>query len=418
VRKVAPVALTEPTLRGLLTRADRQRSLVSGVSRSHVWVVGTIAVLVGVGFAIALDPLDLAVYRYGGRSLLDGTPLYAGSDPATGYPFTYPPVAALLFIPLALLPGKAATVAWLAVSVVALAVTLRIFVRVQRVPITPLQLGGLVMLASALYPVRETYFFGQINLLLMCAICCDLLVLRGRWSGVLIGIAAGIKLTPLVFVALLLLIGRRTAAVRAMLAFAATVLVGFVLVPSSATTYWTETVWDPGRVGGVEYVRNQSALGTMTRLLGEEPSTPLWFAVAAPFAGALLVVAALTWRRGARDVAVLLAAGSMLLASPISWDHHWVWGAPALLVLARRAHPLVTAAWAVLLFVGCRYLAPGGESRELTWPWWHHILGNGYVWALLLTAAAAAVPLWGQPRIGSRSEQVRRDALAPTRVRH
>ena len=150
----------------------------------------------------------------------------------------------------------------------------------------------------------------------------------------------------------LVLVGRRAAAARAVAVFLATVVVGFLLVPASAADYWTHTVWDAGRVGGIEYVRNQSVNGVLTRLLGEEPSTALWFAVAAPLAGAVLLLAAAVWRRGDRDVAVLLAAGSMLLASPISWDHHWVWAAPALLVLVRRAHPVLTGLWALP--------APGG----------------------------------------------------------
>ena len=139
-----------------------------------------------------------------------------------------------------------------------------------------------------------------------------------------------------------------------MAVFVATVVIGYLAAPTSAHSYWTHAVWDAGRVGGVEYVRNQSVNGVLTRFLGEEPSTALWFAVAAPLAGLVLLLAAVVWRRGDRDVAVLLAAGSMLLASPISWDHHWVWGAPALLVLVRLAHPVLTAA------VGLP--APGGLS--------------------------------------------------------
>ena len=152
------------------------------------------ALAVGVGVAVAWNPLDLGVYRFGGRSVLHGFPLYDGNDPATGYPFTYPPVAALLFVPVALLPGPAATALWVAASVVALALTLGMFLRQRSVRLSPVQLGGLVLLASVLYPVRETYGFGQVNLFIMCAVCVDLLVLRGRWTGLLIGLAAGIKL--------------------------------------------------------------------------------------------------------------------------------------------------------------------------------------------------------------------------------
>ena len=58
-------------------------------------------------------------------------------------------------------------------------------------------------------------------------------------------------------------------------------LVGFLAgAQLRGTAYWTHTVWDAGRVGGIEYVRNQSVNGVLTRLLGDEPSTALWFAVA------------------------------------------------------------------------------------------------------------------------------------------
>lgn len=59
---------------------------------------------------------DLHVYRYGGTAVLHQTALYGTDDPVTGYPFTYPPFAALLIIPLAVVPDAAAA-AWAAVLV-------------------------------------------------------------------------------------------------------------------------------------------------------------------------------------------------------------------------------------------------------------------------------------------------------------
>ena len=244
----------------------------------------------------------------------------------------------------------------------------------------------------ALDPVRETLMFGQVNLLLMALITYDLLVLRGRWSGFLVGIAAGIKLTPLVFVVLLVLVGRRADALRAVSSFTATVLVGVVLLPGDAAEYWTRALWDAGRVGGIEYIRNQSLNGTLTRLLHHEPSTLLWFAVAAPVGAALLLMATLWWRRGDRDLGVLLAAGAMLMCSPISWDHHFVWAAPLLLVLWRHAR-LATSPVAALLLVGLRPLVGHGEKSELTWTGLEQVAGNGYTWLVLALAAAAVVPL-------------------------
>ena len=89
---------------------------------------------------------------------------------------------------------------------------------------------GLVVGALALEPVWQNLRFGQVNLVLMAAVVVDLTRPERRSSGVLVGLAAGVKLTPLVFVVLLVLVGRRGAAGRATLTFLATVAVGFALV--------------------------------------------------------------------------------------------------------------------------------------------------------------------------------------------
>src|SRR4029079_12279068 len=103
----------------------------------------------------------------------------------------------------------------------------------------------------------------------------------------LVGLAAGVKLTPLVFVVLLVLVGRRTAAGRAVVAFAATVAVGFAVLPGAAS-YWTDGLLDANRVGPPALAHNQSAYGVLTRLLGAQPTTVVWLAVAVPVGAALL----------------------------------------------------------------------------------------------------------------------------------
>ena len=129
----------------------------------------------------------------------------------------------------------------------------------------------------------------------------------------------------------------------------------------------------------------------MTRLGHGEPAAWVWLPVSAVAGSALLALAALWWRRGARDVGVLLAAGAMLLCSPISWDHHFVWAAPLLLVLARRTPKLVLVAVAALLVVGLRPLVTHGDHRELDWQASQQLVGNGYTWLVLGFAVAAAV---------------------------
>ena len=388
----------------------------AGARRSAALPIVGIAVVYGVVWAFVVpNPFDLAVYRFGGTAVSDGFPLYGTEDPVTGRLFTYPPFAALLFVPLAHLPTWVATAVWTSAGVAALGGTIQLFLHEQGTYLSLRLLAGLLLLAVATEPVRDTLYFGQVNLLLMGAICADLLLLRGRWSGVLVGIAAGIKLTPLVFVVLLVLVGRRAAAARAGLTFGATVLVGFLVLPAAAATYWTHAVWDSGRVGGSEYIRNQSIYGAMTRILGAEPSTLGWLVATVPVTMAVLVLAARLWRGGARDTGLCMAAAAMLLASPISWDHHWVWGVPALLLLVGRANATVAAAWAVLLFAGGRLWVRNGERVELHWTWWENIWGNAYVWAALLAAGwvalMAAVGSDKRPRVST----VRANESSPPR---
>jgi len=343
-----------------------------------------------VGAVIGEFP-DLHVYRYGGHGVLDQWRVYASDDPTTGYPFTYPPFAAVLMVPLTLLPGWLAAGLWTGVSAACLAAAVVVVRRDLGRP-TPVWLLALVGIGSlALEPVWQNFAFGQINLVLMLAVLVDLVRPERRWSGVLVGLAAGVKLTPLVFVVMLVLIGHRGAATRASLTFAGTLLVGLVAVPG-ATTYWTEGLLEADRVGPPALAHNQSVFGALTRLLDESPPTWLWIAVAAPLALAMLLAAAAWWRRGQRVLGTCLGALAMLIASPVSWSHHWVWAVPVGLVLWERSR-WAAAAW-VAVFVARPILwPPWGEGRELDWRWFDHLVGNSYLFAALAVGIWAGIAL-------------------------
>jgi alpha-1,2-mannosyltransferase len=366
------------------------------VTRRPLLLVALLGLFAGVASAPWWGFVDLRVYRFGGGLVLDGLPLYAAAEPTTGLLFTYPPFAAIAMAPAALVPTWAAVSLMVAGSATALAMTLKVF-RVPAAWLVPVTVAAL-----ALDPVRETFQFGQVNLLLMAMVSIDLLVLRGRRSsGFLVGIAAGIKLTPLVFVVLLFLTGRRADGMRAVSAFAATLLAGVILLPDDTVAYWTRAVWETKRIGGTEYIRNQALSGTLTRLLHHEPSTAVWLLVAGTAGLALLSLSAASWRRGDQEVGVLIAAGAMLLCSPISWDHHFVWAAPLLVVLWRRGR-LVALAAAALLVPGVRALVEHGGGRELTWDTSQQLVGNGYAWLVLCLALLAAPGVrTGQVRVGA-----------------
>jgi alpha-1,2-mannosyltransferase len=331
---------------------------------------------------------DLLVYQWGGRAVLDGLSPYASDDPVTGLPFTYPPFAAVLMVPLALLPTWLAAALWTGASAGALGAAV-VVVRRALGHTTPAWLVVLVSVAAlALEPVWQNVTFGQINLVLMLAVLVDLLRPERRLSGVALGIAAGVKLTPLVFIVLLVLAGRPAAAARAVLAFGFTVAVGFVAMPGSAT-YWSDRLLDPSRVGPPALAHNQSVYGALTRLLDSPPSPHLWLAVAGPLAFAVVLVAAVWWRRGDRVLGTCLGAVAMLLASPVAWSHHWVWAVPVALVLWER-NRWAAAAWTAVFVARPILWPPWGAGREFEWSAPEHLVGNAYLLAALALAAWAS----------------------------
>jgi alpha-1,2-mannosyltransferase len=353
------------------------------------WIV-VVAVAGAVAGALAGGFTDLHVYRHAGSAVLDGTSVYDHDDPVTGLPFTYPPFAALLMVPVAALPGWLAAAVWTGASTACLAATVVVVRRADDRP-APGWLVGLVVAGSlALEPVWQNLSFGQVNTLLMVALLVDAVRPERRLSGVLVGLVAGVKLTPLVFVVLLLAVGHRAAAGRAALTFAATVALGFAVMPAGAASYWTDGLLDARRVGPPALAHNQSVLGALTRLVDGPPSTLVWLAVAGPIGLAVLGAAVLLWRRGDRVLAVGVTALSMLLASPVAWSHHWVWAVPVAVALWERSR-WGAVAW-TLVFVARPVLwPPWGEGRELAWDPVDHLVGNGYVLAALALAAWAVV---------------------------
>jgi alpha-1,2-mannosyltransferase len=253
----------------------------------------------------------------------------------------------------------------------------------------------------AFEPVWQNHVFAQINVVLMLALLVDVVRPDRRTAGILVGVAAGIKLNPLIFVVLLVLVGRRAASARAVVTFVGTVLLGLVAVPG-ATTYWGERLIDPTRVGPPSLAHNQSVTGALTRLLDGPPPTLLWLIVAGPLALATVLIAAAWWRRGDRVLAACLGAVAMLFASPISWSHHWVWVVPLALAVWERNRVAATL-WAAIFVARPMLWPPWGEKREYAWRWYEHTYGNAYLlaaialtgwlaWQLVVSRAASQPP--------------------------
>ena len=344
------------------------------------WWLAAVAVVtvffVARGLTVPGDLTDLDVYRAGGASWLHGSPLYTDEFPFW-LPFTYPPVAAVLFGALAILPLVAAATLLTAAGLVGL--SLASFGAVPHRAVALLAVTGGVLLE----PVRTTLTFGQVNLVLMGLVAADCLLGRTRWPrGLLVGLAAAVKLTPAVFILFFLARRQPGAAVTATVTFAAATSAGMLLAPADSLRYWHTTIFDPSRIGGGEFATNQSLRGALARLGLPEVC---WVVL-------VLVVLALAWRGARRAaepvvallvVALLVVAAAGLLVSPVSWSHHWVWIVPAVFVFAvrlyRNRRGMVALAAVVVAFAfGHRFL-PHARQRELEWTWWQHVLGNSYV---------------------------------------
>jgi alpha-1,2-mannosyltransferase len=363
----------------------------TGSTRAAVLALAAAAAVLGAVVAANHDGFkDLLVYQHAGQAVLDRAPVYGSEDPVSGLRFTYPPFAAVAMTPLALAPTWLAAAIWTAVSVVALVATVVVVRRALGRPTPAPLVVALPLAAFALEPVWQNATFGQINSVLMLAVLLDLLGPQTRRSGILVGLAAGVKLTPLVFVVLLVLVGRRTAAGRATLTFVVTVLLGLAVMPGAATTYWTDRLLDASRIGPPALAHNQSVEGVLTRLLDGPPPTMAWLAVAAPIAALVLLVAAGCWRTGDPVLGTGVAALAMLLASPVSWSHHWVWAFPIALALWEHGRWIATT-WSTVFVARPILWPPWGEHREYGWSPVDHVVGNAYVLAALALVVWAAV---------------------------
>jgi alpha-1,2-mannosyltransferase len=361
--------------------------LVASVAARFAW---TYLVPNGANF------VDLHVYVGGAATIGTGHPLYdyvyADQTPDFPLPFTYPPFAAVVFQPLHLVPFGLLAFAWQVGIIVALYgvvwLSLRLLGRADH---------RLAMLWTAVgiwtEPLRSTFDYGQINVVLVLAVLCA--VYSNRWwlSGLLVGLAAGIKLTPAI--SGLYFVGARRwgAAVFSAVVFFATVAVSVLVLGDQARFYFTHLLGDAGRIGPVGTSFNQSWRGGISRILGHDAGYgPLVLAAVAVTA----VLAILAWRAvGAADRlgAIVVVQMFGLLLSPISWTHHWVWLIPLMIWLLHgppRDRPgarILGWGWLTLTLIGVPWLLSFAQPTiwQIERPWYLAWAGLVYIMATLAT---------------------------------
>ena len=384
-------------------RAARAARAAAPVPPALVWGFGFLAL--GTAYFVTHAMVDLDVYRMGASALLHGRDPYGMRLADHGLLYTYTPFSTIAFAPVALLPLWAARVLTAAGSMLSLFFVVHQVIRRLLPRRRADQLWTIAVVVAAVAalsePVRRTLNFGQVNLVLMLLVVVDLLLLRrSRAAGTLIGLAAGIKLTPVVYIAYLFLTGRRRTAVRASVVAAATVLVGWVVLPTATREYFTRYLFDTTRIGNLSLPVNQSLNGAIARLVHSNTAGHhLWMAIA----GGTLVIglwaAERSYRAWGELAGLSIAAVTGLLVSPISWNHHWVWWIlPSLLLAAgaaERRSPrlwLAWGAWTSTFFLVPAVLIPRQYGHQLHQSVPEMIRGSAYVVAgLALVISVAAV---------------------------
>jgi alpha-1,2-mannosyltransferase len=368
--------------------------------------------------------VDLDVYRLAGQVLLAGGDFYRLPGPLQ---FLYPPFAALLAVPMVWLPLSAVQVLWTVAGVLALVAVMHRY---------GLRGWTLSLAATAavflVEPVSQTLAYGQLGILLVALVVLDLApgprALPGRRllpAGALTAVAAAVKLTPAIFVLYLLAVRRWRAAATAVVVGAALTLVAAAILPRASLDFWSRLAQgDTGLGHSLIYYTNQSVLADAVRIFDLAGwATALGLALSAAVAGLGVWVAARWHRRGEVRLAVALCGVAGLLASPVSWLHHFVWVVPlalALIELSRGRAVRSALRWFVVLgwlFVGWVVVSPfrrlpNGADLELLWTWWQHALASvtavlGVVLLVVAGLAAGRGTGSGHPAVANPTRESR-----------
>ncbi|MEU1427046.1 glycosyltransferase 87 family protein [Nocardia sp. NPDC005746] len=373
-------------------------ALLAGVAALAIQAV-VIPLRASPQFGLLANQGDLEIYRSGALQVLHDASLYVAPVPPGGW-FTYPPFAAIVFVPLALMPLVVAQLVVFVVSVVALWATLWRSCRVLGYR-GDLNLAvaciGFALMAAELESVRGTLWQDQINLILMAMIVWDLTrSSTARFRGWTVGLATGVKLTAVVFLPYLILTRQWRAAASATVMAAATAILAWFIIPADSGEYWLHAVHDVDRIGPVTHPFNQSINGVLANLWAPStPPTALWLLLVA-VAAALGYGAAVKAQRANQSLTAIVIVGLIAcMAPPLAWSHHWVWIAPLLIILLHktiRTHEH-RAAWAAATAA----VFAAGSMWGVSWVYAEieHLgltAAPGYIPAM--TAAVDQMPNW------------------------
>lgn len=338
------------------------RSGVQSPARSP-WLLGLVVLIVPALVASCFKytglgqvGIDDSVYHSSILELFRGGNPYADDLPGNiaGTPFTYPPLALIIFTPTALLSAVGVhnlmtLITGLCVATIALVVA-RALTKPTDSRSTWRWLLAVILVAGALrsgFPVLWNLQLGQINVAITTLCLVDIVLLRRtRFAGVLIGLAAAIKVTPGLFIVYLLSVDR-IAGIRAIAAGATFTLLAGAAFPNLTWRYFTQYLWTTDRVGDVASNSNVSITGVLSRSgLDHHAARYVWVAFTLVALAITLAAVRRVWAIDSGVWAACIIGSVTCLVAPLSWTHHATWfsiSAALLIAWAARAQ----RSWAI-----------------------------------------------------------------------
>jgi len=362
------------------------------------WLL-VVSAVVSVAISTFTDPIDLHIYVLGGAALDHPSGLYDAAylDPAHNetMPFVYPPFAAMVLYPLHFVPFWLVAFAWRVGVIAAVYAVVRICQQMMGVGN---KRTAMLWTAGALWlePIVGNIKHATIGVFLMLLVMYAAHSRRWWLSGLLVGLGAGMKLTPAIAGLYFVGVRRWAAAAFSAVVFFATLGVSYLVAGDRVRFFFEDWI---GRDGlftiGNDY--NQSWRGGIARVLGYDAGTSPHLIVAIGVTGLMSLAA--WWALGSaaeqRDhlgsLLVVMLFG--LLASPVSWTAHWVWLVPLLVWLLhgpwsdRPGARVLWWAWLVVTFAAIpNALAQLQTNRwEISRPWYEAWAGLVYPLLTLAT---------------------------------
>nr|WP_256385494.1 mannosyltransferase [Mycolicibacterium pallens] len=369
-----------PSLRSLISRCESAAPILLTIS-----VLARLASTMGYYLVKGDAFFDLRVYWLGGAALKHPATLYQFFyvDPTKGehLPFTYPPFAAMAFYPMHFLPFGLVAFIWQVGLIAALYGSVRLSQRF---------IGGgsrrIAMLWTAAVIWMEApgggIQVGQIGIFLMLALLYAAYSSSWWVSGLLVGLGAGIKLTPAMTGFYLVGMRRWWAAAFSAVVFLGTVGLSYLVLPHETKRYFPHRMSEAGATLPVGSAWNQSWRGCLSRVMGYDVGTGPIVIVATVLTAVLVVLA---WRAlgsvgGERDrlASLLVLQVFGLLAAPVSWTHHWVWVVPLMIWLihgpwrSRSGAQIIGWGWLVLMVISVPSLLSIDQPNiwQISRPWY------------------------------------------------